>query len=258
MSNSHDREESNEPPEQRNVNVLLEQVGPLLLFRTIALGVFHQLANQLHSISSGLLMVEMFSERGHFDRREVVESLERMQRTVRNSLDMVHSIQKRGQTLELTPQQCFLNRDIVRPALDETRARIRGSNIAIEHSLTSKDYHVSVDVGLMREAIINILSNAIWAVRENKRMTNKRVFIAVRELIGQPSVTLTIRDNGIGIPTETLRRVFTPFFTTRPGGTGLGLFFAKLIIEQSKGTIKIARSAHGKGTTIEVSIPILR
>jgi hypothetical protein len=65
---------------------------------------------------------------------------------------------------------------------------------------------------------------------------------------------VSIRDTGKGIPERYLKKVFEPYFTLKPGGTGLGMALTKRIIEDHKGTIVI-ESVEGKGTTVTITLP---
>jgi signal transduction histidine kinase len=68
-------------------------------------------------------------------------------------------------------------------------------------------------------------------------------------------ILLTIKDNGIGIPNENLKRIFDPFFTTKQEGTGLGLSIAHKILEQHNALIDV-KSKEGKGTIFFLRFPI--
>ena len=83
-----------------------------------------------------------------------------------------------------------------------------------------------------------------------------------RALPGCPSeaneqtAVLEISDTGIGMSSEIQKKIFTPFFTTKHGGTGLGLFTVKKIVEAHAGEIRL-ESRPGRGTTVRVILPML-
>ena len=74
---------------------------------------------------------------------------------------------------------------------------------------------------------------------------------------GEKSVSLIIEDEGVGMSKETLGKIFTPFFTTKPPGegTGLGMSISLTIVEEHNGSIDI-RSVEGEGTTVKVVFPL--
>jgi signal transduction histidine kinase len=108
---------------------------------------------------------------------------------------------------------------------------------------------VTTDPERLRVALINLVVNARQAI-EGQGPTG--VFLSTRS--AADGVTITIADNGVGINGADLQRVFDPYFTTKRGGTGLGLPIAKNIIEGLGGAITIA-SAPGRGTEMRIQLP---
>jgi signal transduction histidine kinase len=100
---------------------------------------------------------------------------------------------------------------------------------------------------LLKEALSNILANAIEAVAEGGRIA-----IAVSQVGG--AIVTRISDNGPGIPQEHLAHLFEPFYTTKPGGQGLGLFAAKHILEMHGGSVDM-ETKEGEGTEVKVTLP---
>ena len=98
----------------------------------------------------------------------------------------------------------------------------------------------------------NLMQNAIEAITSRPN----RVIRMNEELNGE-YITITVTDNGEGIPEQTQSRIFTPNFTTKSSGTGLGLAMSKSIVEQAKGEIWF-KTQEGEGTTFYVKIPLLR
>jgi signal transduction histidine kinase len=104
------------------------------------------------------------------------------------------------------------------------------------------------------QVLLNILINAAHA-NENKGALD--IISAVVEENGQDYVTVTITDNGVGIPQEILNKIFDPFFTTKPVGvgTGLGLSISFGIIKKHQGKINVV-SDEGQGTTFTIYLPV--
>ncbi len=100
--------------------------------------------------------------------------------------------------------------------------------------------------------ITNLVKNAIQAIPEEQEQ--KSVIVAVKEL--DNNVNITVKDNGVGIESESIEHIFEPKFTTKTSGMGLGLGIIKNIIENYKGTITF-ETEYGKGTTFIVSLPII-
>jgi PAS domain S-box-containing protein len=110
---------------------------------------------------------------------------------------------------------------------------------------------VATDPGLVRQVLINLVSNALDAVDGSERGA---VTVEVRHLARGPRVA--VRDTGPGIAPEDLERVFDPFFTTKPPGkgTGLGLSISQSIVASLGGRLE-ARSRPGRGATFTLHLP---
>ena len=92
------------------------------------------------------------------------------------------------------------------------------------------------------QVLLNLLSNARQAI-EGSRVTPGRVTLRIEERDGLGC--LTVRDNGGGIPAEVLDRVFDPYFSTKPGGTGIGLYLSRQLAEKSLGGRLEVRNVEG-------------
>jgi nitrogen fixation/metabolism regulation signal transduction histidine kinase len=100
--------------------------------------------------------------------------------------------------------------------------------------------------------ITNLVKNAIQAIPDDQQY--KSVTVTVKRDKGD--VLIAVKDNGIGIEPDRVKRIFEPKFTTKNSGMGLGLGIIKNIIENYKGTITFETKI-GKGTTFTVSLPII-
>lgn len=96
----------------------------------------------------------------------------------------------------------------------------------------------------------NLLQNALQAIPEDQK-----AFIEIDESILEGSILITVKDNGSGIPAEMQSKIFTPNFTTKTSGTGLGLAMCKGIVEQAKGKIWF-ETYPGNGTRFFVELPL--
>ncbi len=116
-------------------------------------------------------------------------------------------------------------------------------NIELDIILRDLSLAVEVDVNLVEQVLINLLVNAIEAVKDQK----EPVITLSAETTTNNKTILKIADNGIGMPPELLDKIFIPFFSTRKTGSGIGLSLCKQIMLLHKGSIKV-QSVEGKGT----------
>lgn len=140
----------------------------------------------------------------------------------------------------------------------ELRPLVASAAEAARESLES-DHELSVEVDvdvppircdqhLVREAIINLVMNALQASRRTAP-------VRVRVSRAGPRVRIAVIDDGVGIPRELVPRLFTPFFTTRPTGTGLGLAVVRRIAEAHGGEAMVVPS-NAPGATFAILLPI--
>jgi PAS domain S-box-containing protein len=108
---------------------------------------------------------------------------------------------------------------------------------------------VQLDAKQLRQALLNIFKNSFEAMSEGGKLT-------VSTVLRDGHVEVTIGDTGRGIPEENLELVFTPFFSTKHGGTGLGLPIASHIIKEHQGTVSL-ESYLSLGTVFTIRLPIL-
>ncbi len=122
----------------------------------------------------------------------------------------------------------------------------RGIRLSTER-LTNND-HLKGDAELMKQAIINLVMNALDAVSD---VEGAEVSLYSRNT--KDSLEILVSDNGPGIPEDDIDKVFDPFFTTRPKGTGLGLAVVSSIVKSHGGEVDV--SSDSNGTTFTISLP---
>jgi signal transduction histidine kinase len=108
--------------------------------------------------------------------------------------------------------------------------------------------------------VLNLVRNALQAMEGRGRLAVATRMPLDQRLRGPggdpvPTVAIEVRDSGPGIPAELLGKLATPFFTTRPGGTGLGLAVSKHWVARHGGSLQLG-SAPGGGTRVRVVLPL--
>lgn len=121
-------------------------------------------------------------------------------------------------------------------------------HVSMEMEATSSIPSVSADAQQLGMVIDNLVNNAIEAMPEGGRL-------AIGIATGAASVTMAFADTGPGISAEHLKQLFTPFFTTKSQGTGIGLAIARRVVEAHGGTIVAENRAAG-GAVFTVSLPV--
>lgn len=123
----------------------------------------------------------------------------------------------------------------------------RAANIEIKTFLPSDLPAATLDADLFKQALLNLLLNAQQAMPDGGEIT-------VQAGAEGDGVTLSVIDAGKGMTPEVAAKVFRPFFSTRPGGTGLGLATTRKIVEAHGGTIEV-QSEVGRGSKFTLRLP---
>ncbi len=136
------------------------------------------------------------------------------------------------------------------------------ASITLRHQLEPNLPWVRVDHGVLKQAILNLLINAYQAMIDAKNNHlaaggNDELLIRTERVKGEGEdrVQLHITDTGPGIDQETLGKIFQPYFSSKRGGTGLGLPTSRRIVEEHGGELTLI-SAVGKGTEFTISLPM--
>ena len=141
---------------------------------------------------------------------------------------------------------------VVDAALTQVRSKLDGAKVAVARNYIGGPT-VRADAEKLQSVFANILDNAVDAFATVPEA--RRIDLFVEN--GNGTATVRVRDNGCGIPSDKLERIFNPFFTTKAKGTGLGMAITKKIVEAHAGKIDVL-SEPGRGTEFVVALPISR
>lgn len=147
---------------------------------------------------------------------------------------------------ELKTQDYSIN-TLVDEALDQVHDRIDMKGIKIIKQFQDDICEINIDTEKVKIALINLLVNAIESMQEYGKGK-----LSLKTYVKNKQCRLEIRDNGIGIPKDNLERLFEPFFTSKPSGTGLGLTNTQNIILSHGGSIRV-KSEVGIGTNFMIT-----
>jgi PAS domain S-box-containing protein len=245
---------------QRDLQAQLLQSQKMEAVGALAGGIAHDFNNLLSVIIGNAELVKVKLGTGHPAIKNVDELLIGSER----AQDLVHQILafSRKQDSKLRPLRLHY---VLREGAKLLRASIP-STVDIKLDLPQNGPLVLGDPTQLHQVLMNLCTNAVYAMQGmNGKLVirQKEVELDDRAILfhsdfhkGEYALT-TIQDNGCGMDGFTLKRIFEPFFTTKePGkGTGLGLSIVHSIVKNHGGVVKV-KSELGKGTLVEVYIPI--
>lgn len=223
-------------------------------------GLAHEIKNPLSTIGlNAQLLAEAVGElqvaedaRGRLTRR--VQALRREADRLR---DILADFLEYAGELRLEPVVTDLNE----PAADLAdfflpQAEQQGVRLRVQQA--GEPLRASIDPPRIKQAALNLLLNAAQALSAQAPDNRPREIILATERRqhpgGDPEVVLRVTDTGPGMDEATLARVFDPYFTTRSGGTGLGLPTARRIVEGLGGQVEV-HSEPGRGTSVAMVFP---
>ena len=234
----------------------LQRAAQLSFVGELAAGLAHEIKNPLAGIQ-GVVDILIRRRDKHDPEREALEGVrhevERIDSTVRALLD-------RARPRLISVRATSLS-DIVARAINLARAQLAntapgGRNVSIEFQPPADPITVAIDPAQIEDAVLNLIINAIEAVGD---VGTVRIQVArsgnERSDAFEDEAIVEVSDNGRGISEEDLARIFNPFFTTRAGGTGLGLPAVRRIARAHGGRVEV-NSVPGEGSTFSLHLPI--
>ncbi len=215
---------------------------------TLAAGLAHEIGNPLNSLAIHMQLMER--EIQHLPKksgRKLLETLDIAKAEIKRLDEIVRRF-----LIAIRPHQPDYRKaninNIVESVLDFMYFEISQQDIAIEKEYDSRIPPMMVDEAQIKQAFFNIVKNAIQAMPRGG-------VLRVATVLRDSHAAVKFTDNGVGIAKEKISKVFNPYYTTKEGGSGLGLMIVYKIIKDHSGSIELT-SEEGKGTTVSVSLPI--
>jgi signal transduction histidine kinase len=141
--------------------------------------------------------------------------------------------------------------DFFLPQAEQNKVRLRAE-------LSPEALEATIDVKHIKQALLNLMLNAVQAMSHADAPGSRELIIRtrrVREADRTDSIAIHVIDTGPGIPIDARAKIFTPYFTTKAGGTGLGLPTTRRLIEAHHGRLDL-HSEPGQGTDFTVVVPV--
>jgi len=212
-------------------------------------GVFiHEIKNHLSTLGLNLqLLAEDFESPQSPRERRALERVTRLQNECSRLVEVSNDFLRftRVKDLALRPYDL---RKVLEELVDFFEPMARSSNVRVNVFLPADMPPVHLDPDLMKQALLNLMLNAQQAMPGGGELT----LLAAAE---GPWLVLHVIDTGAGIPPEAMENLFKPFFSTKPGGSGLGLPTARKVLEAHGGSLS-AQSQPGRGTCFTMRLPI--
>ena len=229
----------------------IERQEKLASLGVLAAGVAHEIRNPLTAIKARLFTLKKtLGERSTaaLEAANLIErEITRLERIVRDVLMFARPAKPRRETISAM--------SLLKELRDLTNAQLESANIeiALEDSCNTT---IQGDPNQLKQVLLNLIRNSAESIGERGKITLRAASGRV-SLGGHPTVVaiLEVVDTGKGIPADVQKRLFDPFYTTKPAGTGLGLSIAARIVEQHGGALRYQTEV-GRGTTFGILLPL--
>ncbi len=218
---------------------------------TMAAGVAHEIKNPLASVSIYVQLLQKELERkGSIS----AETANKFIPIIKEGLDRINSIAV-DFLFAVKPMKVnfekFSFNEIVDKVTRIAQAEMNENNIALVLNLSTSMPKVLMDVGLMQQALLNLVKNGIQAM-EN---TGREKKITISTYLEGANAILSVRDTGCGMTDKQMEKIFEPYFTTKSNGTGLGLTVLFKIVKEHGGDIHV-NSIQEEGSEFTISLPV--
>ncbi|AEG60479.1 two-component system sensor histidine kinase NtrB [Desulforamulus ruminis] len=224
----------------------LSQRGKLAMIGELAAGTAHEIRNPLTSVRG---LVQILGQR--LDKNDSAQEYIKM---MLSEIDHINYIIKELLLLarRTSPNLSFISLPaLLDDALLLLEGQANSKGIFVYKEYSNELPLVVLDEDQMKQVFINLATNAIHAMPDGGELVVSAEYVQQEE-----SIVVKFKDTGIGIAKENISRIFHPFFTTRPEGTGLGLPVSYQIVDNHGGKLMV-ESISGSGSTFIIKIPLV-
>ncbi len=240
---------------QRSLERVIQERESLASLGRIAAGVAHEVKNPLGGIRGA---AELLASRAAD--AKTVDAAELIVREVDRIASLVDDLMlfAQGGSLRLAPVNLHRVLDGV---LELTTMDPQSAGVELERLYDPSIPEALLDADRLTQVFLNLVRNALQAMDGPTRVLRVRTRmrldgrLTAPEADHVPSVAVEVTDSGSGIPEDMIEKLGTPFFTTRPSGTGLGVAVSRHWVARHGGVLRIESRA-GEGTTVSVELPL--
>jgi PAS domain S-box-containing protein len=215
----------------------------------VAAGIAHEIRNPLSGINIYLNTLEKM-----YDRKDGLEKVKQIIKQLHSASSKIESVIRNVMDFSKPGEPAFVSSNLDKPieeAINLSSAALRKRGIKLEKTLAEHMAPVRADPSLIEQVILNLITNAAEAMRN----VEKAKKIEITSSMEGEYATITISDSGPGVALHLRDKIFDPFYTTKNGGTGIGLSLSHRIITDHRGSLKVSSSKWG-GAEFKIEIPV--
>jgi PAS domain S-box-containing protein len=232
----------------RQLENLLRIQDKMASLGRVAAGIAHEIRNPLSGVNIYLNTLEKI-----FNRDESLDKVNAILEQLQSASNKIESVIKRVLDFSKPNEPKFALTDINGPideAINLSSVTLRKSGIEIEKTLAENLPLCHADLSLIEEVVLNLITNAAEAMKHMEE--NKK--IVIESSFENNRILLTVSDSGPGVPASIRDKIFDPFYTTKPEGSGIGLSITQRIISDHGASMVITDSKWG-GAEFRIEMP---
>ena len=205
----------------------------------------HEIRNPLSSIKG---FAVYFKERlsGNAEDQKtadiMIQEVERLNRVISQLIEFARPLELKREEVNLP--------DLINHAVALISADAQKNQIEVAIDIAANLPALEADSDKIKQVLLNIFLNSLAAMKNGGKLS-------IRLLPGKDNIAVIITDTGGGIEKEDLPRIYDPYFTSKPAGTGLGLAVVQKIMEAHGGAVSV-ESSPGRGTEVSLQFPLAR
>jgi len=237
--------------EARELRDRLAHVGRISSMGEMAAGIAHEINQPLTAIASYTEACQRLLKSGKADSNELLDAMERTSAQAHRAGEVIRRMRGFVKQRSTKREELDINalvRDIVKFA--KMDLPIQGSSIKI--NLKSNLPAIIADSFQVQQVILNLIRNAADSMQDNEK--DKTVVIQT-EFLPPSQIQISVTDRGHGINDENKKKIFSPFFSTKKSGMGIGLAICRTVVESHHGELSFENNPTG-GTTFNLILPI--
>ena len=252
--------------EKKNQEVLLHRMENMANLTNLAAGMAHEIKNPLGAISIHIQLIQKALEKARAnsdvlpgkkfveDHIDVVnEEIEHLNKLI---MDFLFAVRPVNASLQLKKPAA-----LIQNIVDFFTPEFKDNNINVNLVIKDSESRLLLDEKLLRDVIINLSQNALAAINQKKENLEPQEAkkytgeFTIECLSAENKYYVIVSDNGCGMKSETVSKIFEPYFTTKANGTGLGMTMVYKIVKEFSGDIHV-ESEEGKGTVFTMMFPL--
>lgn len=232
----------------------LAHVFRLSTMEEMASGMAHEISQPLAAIVNYTQGCVRYLSKENHDPAQLIEIMKKAVAQAERAGEVIHRLKNFFCKGKLIKTPCKIN-NVIRETLGLIRHQLTSSKTKVEFDFTKDIPIISVDRIQLQQVLLNLLQNAIESMREDSTLKERKIRVHTKPL-DKNTIEITIDDTGPGFSKDIINKVFKPFFTTKPHGTGMGLAICRSIIEAHGGEVTINTNPHHQNW-VRFTLPII-